>query len=296
MPSTKGIVTAGLAAAMVAGLAPAAAEAHHVDTVNSGARCQLVANVPTITAWAKFVGFAANNKPVNGQMKVDAATVQTISGYTFAGSDATWNSNQIKTTAGRHHVSGSFTWPNQGGMNGAFAADVNCPAPVPPPPAPTPTPTPAPPAPPAPPVAPPASPAPPATPAPPDKPQIHVLPECQASKPKPSNYRITVTPKGALHGLVHFHLNGPGATKIRWYVDTRRAGTSPKKWEWLSNHGRTYNIFLWARARWGEHLWGRHTIEAKFQVKDSCGNVHAARVQKLYFNHDPRPDDPIFAH
>jgi hypothetical protein len=34
----------------------------------------------------------------------------------------------------------------------------------------------------------------------------------------------------------------------------------------------------------------------RFRVKDSCGNARAARAQKLYFNHDPRPDDPVFAH
>ena len=28
----------------------------------------------------------------------------------------------------------------------------------------------------------------------------------------------------------------------------------------------------------------------------SCGNVRSVRVQRLYFNHDPRPHDPLFAH
>ena len=58
----------------------------------------------------------------------------------------------------------------------------------------------------------------------------------------------------------------------------------------------TTSIYLWAQQRWGEHLWGRHTIEAKFTVKDSCGKARAVRVSKLYFNHDPLPNDPIFAH
>ena len=103
-------------------------------------------------------------------------------------------------------------------------------------------------------------------------------------------------PKGAKHGLVTFHLKGKGATNIRWYVDTRRAGAKRQTWEWTTGNGRHYFIYLWAQQRWGEHLWGRHTIEAKFTVKDSCGKARAVRVSKLYFNHDPLPDDPIFAH
>jgi hypothetical protein len=113
---------------------------------------------------------------------------------------------------------------------------------------------------------------------------------------KLGRYRITVTPKGALHGLVTFHLKGKGARNVRWYVDTRRAGKSRKSWEWVHHHGRAYSIYLWAQQRWGVHLWGRHTVEAHFKVKNSCGRLRSVRAQLLYFNHDPRPDDPIFAH
>jgi len=31
-------------------------------------------------------------------------------------------------------------------------------------------------------------------------------------------------------------------------------------------------------------------------VKNSCGKVRPVRVTRLYFNHDPLPNDPIFAH
>jgi hypothetical protein len=116
---------------------------------------------------------------------------------------------------------------------------------------------------------------------------------------KLGRYRITVTPKGRRHGLVTFHLKGHGASQarqIRWYIDTRRAGTSTQPWEHVRNHGRSYSIYLWVQERWGIHLWGRHTIEAHFNVTNSCGKVRAVRVQQLYFNHDPLPDDPIFAH
>jgi hypothetical protein len=246
MRTKKGIATAVLATAMVAGV-PAAAQAHHV--AGGGAQCSLVGNVPTITAWAKFESFASNNKPIAGQLKVDGTSVQTISGFTFPGSTGTWNSAQHRVTAGRHHVTGVFTWPNQNGESGRFDADVNCPAPKsppPPPPAPTPSPTP--------PVAPPAPPAPPAAPAAPapQPAQGAVLGETESSQCVPKKlgkYRITVTPKGALHGLVTFHLHGHGISHVRWYVDTRRAGLSGKKWEWLSQNGRAYHIFLWARER-----------------------------------------------
>jgi hypothetical protein len=109
-------------------------------------------------------------------------------------------------------------------------------------------------------------------------------------------YRITVTPKGAMHGLVHFHLKGAGVRDVRWFVDTRAAARTRKSWEWVNNHGRTYHIYLWAQERWGKHLWGRHTVAARFKVKDSCGRLRSIGVQRLYFNHDPLPDDPIFAH
>jgi hypothetical protein len=126
-----------------------------------------------------------------------------------------------------------------------------------------------------------------------------VLGETETSKCVPKKlgkFRITQTPKGAKHGLVTFHLKGKGATNIRWYVDTRRAAAKRKTWEWTTGNGRHYFIYLWAQQRWGEHLWGRHTVEAKFTVKDSCGTARAVRVSKLYFNHDPLPNDPIFAH
>ena len=85
---------------------------------------------------------------------------------------------------------------------------------------------------------------------------------------------------------------------MRWYVDTRvgrQVRASPGSG--CTPPGRAYFIFLWAQERWGVHLWGRHTIEARFQVEEllrqgprGCG------CPELYFNHDPRPDDPIFAH
>jgi hypothetical protein len=292
MATRSRIVTAVLATAAIAGVAPAAAQAHHV--AGGGAQCTMVGNVPTIKAWATFEGFKDYNKPIDGALKVDATTVETIDGFTFAGLGGTWNSAQHAVTPGHHHISGAFWWPHQDGKNGKFAADVTCPAPRP---APTPSPSPAP----GPGHAPPPAPAPAPSPAPAAAPPAQGgVAGATASGPcvrgNLGRYRITVTPKHALHGLVRFHLHGARVSRVRWYVDTRRAGLSGKRWEFIRQRGRAYGIYLWAQERWGVHLWGRHTIEARFQVKDSCGTARAVRVQRLYFNHDPRPDDPIFAH
>jgi len=287
MPNRSRIVTAVLATTAIAAVAPAAAEAHHV--AGGSAQCTLVDNVPTITASADFVGFQEYNKPIDGQLQIDGADVEAIDGFRFAGLNGTWNSVPHAGKAGAHHVSGSFWWPHQDGRNGRFEADVVCPAPkvTPPPktPAPTPSPTPQPSSPP-PPAAPPAG--------------AGAVLGATASGPcvpgALGRYRITVTPKHQLHGLVTFHLRGARTSHVRWFVDTRRAGQSGKRWESIRRHGRAYHIYLWARPRWGKHLWGRHTVEARFRITDSCGTAHAVRVQRLYFNHDPRPDDPIFAH
>lgn len=293
MRTRSGFITAGVVTAVVAGM-PAVAEAHHV--AGGGTQCDLVGNVPTITAWAKFESFATNNKPVAGQLTVDGTVVETISGFTFPGATGTWNSApHAVTSGGTHHVIGVFTWPNQGAQNGRFEADVSCPAPVAPPQQsspPTPPTTSTPPAP------LPASVAPPAATAPQPS-QGGVLGESESGQCVPAKlgrYRITATPKNAVHGLVTFQLHGRGVSHVRWYVDKRRAGVSGAKWEWLRQHGRTYSVYLWAQPRFGEHLWGRHTIEARFHVKDSCGATRAVRAQQLFFNHDPLPEDPLFVH
>ena len=144
MPNRSRIVTAGLATAVIAALAPAAAEAHHV--AGGSAQCTLVDNVPTITASADFVGFQEYNKPIDGKLQVDGGDVEAINDFRFAGLNGTWNSASHAVTAGAHHVIGDFWWPHQDGRNGRFEADVACPAPkvTPPPktPAPTPSPTP----------------------------------------------------------------------------------------------------------------------------------------------------------
>ena len=106
MPRTSRVVKAAVGAAVVAGIAPAAAQAHHV--AGGSAKCELIGNVPTITATASFVNFASYNKPIDGVLKVDGTTVATITGFTFPGSAGTWNSAPVKTTAGDHHISGSF--------------------------------------------------------------------------------------------------------------------------------------------------------------------------------------------
>ena len=105
-----------LAAAATAAVAPAAAQAHHV--AGGGAQCTLVGSVPTITAWATFEGFQQSNKPIDGALKVDGATVETIDGFTFTGLSGAWQSAKHGATPGYHHISGAFWWPNQDGKNG----------------------------------------------------------------------------------------------------------------------------------------------------------------------------------
>jgi hypothetical protein len=288
------IVTPVAVVAMVAAT-PAVAEAHHVDA--GGARCSLVGNVPTIRAWATFKDFTESNKPISGQLDLDQQNVETVNAFTFTGPDATWQSDAHPTTPGQHQVSGTFSWPGQGQENDRFDVDVSCPAPQPAPsPSPSPSPSPAPspspgqgPTP-----SPPSSPAP-APPAASTQPVTRTTPAACVYA-KPSRYRITVTPRHQRHGLVRFRLHGPSVSHIQWYVDTKRAGLSGKSWEFLPRHGREYGVYFWVQQRWGRHLWGRHTIEARFRVIGSCGKARAARVQLLYFNHDPRPDDPVFAH
>src|SRR3954452_20805350 len=107
----NGFPTAVVAMTMIALGAPAAAEAHHV--AGGSAECTLVGNVPTIKAHASFVGFASYNKPVAGELHVDGKTVATISGFTFSGSDGTWQSAAVTSTPGSHHIDGQFSWPHQ---------------------------------------------------------------------------------------------------------------------------------------------------------------------------------------
>src|SRR4051794_21333441 len=97
-PMRNGFPTAVGALRMAALFAPAAAEAHHVT--GGSAECALAGSVPTIKARASFVGFAAYNKPIAGEMRVDGKTVATISGFTFSGSDGTWQSAAVTSTPG----------------------------------------------------------------------------------------------------------------------------------------------------------------------------------------------------
>src|ERR1044072_4158306 len=108
----NGFPAAVIAVTTVAALiAPTVAEAHHVDS--GSALCTLVGNVPTIKAQASFVGFASNNKPISGTIAVDGKTVATISGFTFSGGNATWQSAAITATPGTHQITGEFWWPHQ---------------------------------------------------------------------------------------------------------------------------------------------------------------------------------------
>ena len=107
MPKKHRNHAAVLGAAVVAGVAPAAAQAHHV--ASGTAKCDLVSNVPTITASANFVGFTTAQAGLSGVLKVDGTVVQTVSHQPSRspGSTGTWNSAPKTVTAGPHHVTGT---------------------------------------------------------------------------------------------------------------------------------------------------------------------------------------------
>src|SRR4051812_463423 len=126
-PMRNGFPTAVIATAVAALTVPAVADAHHVQS--GSAVCSLVGSIPTIKAQASFVGFLSSNKPIAGTIAVDGKTVATITGFTFSGSDGTWQSAAISATAGSHQITGEFSWPHQDGMNGKFTATANCPTP-----------------------------------------------------------------------------------------------------------------------------------------------------------------------
>jgi hypothetical protein len=107
---------------------PAAAQAHHVE---STAKCELVANQPTVTLNVTFVGFSSTHK-VTGTITFDSAFVKDV-----VPTDVSWAPNNngtlvyTRTTSpGAHSVQGDFTWPGKdSGDNGEAHHTVSCPEP-----------------------------------------------------------------------------------------------------------------------------------------------------------------------
>lgn len=132
-----------LGVVLAALIAPAAAQAHHLDQDTSTLTCVLVSNVPTVQTSAHYVDFSPWDQPVFWSESIDKVTVGGGS-LSWAGPDYTHNVS-FTTTAGNHDVVYQASW--NGGENGGYLSHrgLVCPVPVPPQPTPTPTPTPPPP-------------------------------------------------------------------------------------------------------------------------------------------------------
>lgn len=289
-----GVVLAAL------GIFPAAAQAHHV--ANQQATCDLVANVPTITASADFVEFGSPDQNVHITVGVDSA-VPVDQHLPYAPAGGHWSAS-TPSAAGDHKVFIYITWTHYGTPNDSSFGPtiVTCPAPVPPPP--TCNGVPMPPgtdcAPPPPVVYCNGTAMPPGTPAsacaPPPK---KVTPPC-ACKPRPHciprHARLKVFPLRRRHGEVIFTLAGvrrADVVSVRWAVHRpgqrwRHVGHSGKPWEHLAHRGLSWHIFLWVEPVWGYPQWGRHVVKATAKIKTTCGVITVVR-RVPYMNHDPEP-------
>ena len=288
MPNRSRIVTAGLATAVIAALAPAAAQAHGV--AGGGAKCTLVENIPTITASANFVGFLERDKPISGKLKVDGATSTITAGASPVQRDVEQRRQDVERRAAPHHPDLLVGHP--GRQQRPLRRRRDLPGAD--------------------------DPAAPAHPA--DAPDARPRPRLRPRRPR--RRRPRARPRRArsrrdreqrplraqearqvphhadaegrqAHGLVTFHLKGKGASNIRWYVDTRRAGAKRQTWEWTTGNGRPTSSTCGRSSAGAAPLGPPHGRGNS--VKDSCGTARAVRVSKLYFNHDPLPNDPIFA-
>lgn len=123
------------ALALLALLAPAAAQAHHVDWNISTAQCALVNNAPVVSIKVSYRAFEDFNKPVRWELKFDG--VLKGSGlYTWAGPDADQRISRA-AHAGNVVVDYHSSWGDEfSGGSASKRWTVLCPTPVPPPPPP----------------------------------------------------------------------------------------------------------------------------------------------------------------
>jgi hypothetical protein len=124
-------------------IAAPAAEAHYI--INQQVTCDLVSNVPTITASADFASFGSPDQNVHVVVGVDGA-VPIDQHLPYAPAGGHWSAT-TPSTAGDHNVYIYITWTHYGTPNDSSygPTTVTCPPPVPPPVVITPTPTPPPP-------------------------------------------------------------------------------------------------------------------------------------------------------
>lgn len=265
-------------------LAPAAAQAHHLDQDTSSVTCTLTNNVPTVHVSAHYVDFSPWDQPVAWSASIDKVSVGGGM-LTWVGPDFRHNVSFV-TTAGSHDVVYQSSWNS--GENGAYLSrrGLVCPAavlpPVKPPPPTVVVVTPPPPPPPV--VVP--------CPCPPRHPVV---------KPKCVCPRIhVIKPRHAVHGT---HLFGGRITnnrhaKIIHVTITARAvgrGRPPcggSRSATMQAHGRTIRISLYNLDFFRHCLaWGDYKLTMRFRVVFKqhgkiVGRKWCKRVVR-FFDQDP---------
>lgn len=284
-----------LSAVLALVLAPAAAQAHHLEQDTSSVVCVLANNQPTVKVSAHYVDFSPWDQPVYWATSIDKVTV--------GGGSLTWvgpekrHEVSFPTTPGTHDVVYQASWNE--GENGGYLSKrgLFCPPPVPPPvvvvvtPTPTPSPTP---------VATPTPPPPPPPPCvcpPPAKPKPRcVCPRIRVIKPDTSTRR-------GRHGTHRFGgrvMNNRHAKIVAVQITATAVGRGrpvcggrTSRSSTMSSRGRTMAISLYNLDFFRHCLaWGDYRLTMRFRVviRDNAGNV-VCRIwctRRVHlFNHDP---------
>lgn len=270
-------------------LAPAAAQAHHLDQDTSSVTCTLTNNVPTVNVSAHYVDFSPWDQPVAWATSIDKVTVGGGM-LTWVGPDK-YHNVSFRTTAGSHDIVYQSSWNN--GENGAYLSKHRvCPTPVPPsvkPPPPTVVV-----------VTPPPSPPPVVVPCPcPPKhpvrpkcvcPRIHVI---KPDTTKPSQMHGTFRFGGRVVGNHHAHIVAVRIT-VRAVGRGRHTCEGRSRSATLYARGRSTLISLYNLDVWRHCLaWGDYKLTMRFRVvfrDKTTGKVIGRRWCKRtvrFFNPDP---------
>ena len=120
---------------------PAAAQANHVNAVDSSASC---ASTGKGTLVVDFESFLPEEMHVSGTISLDGAVIKTYTPGATTEAPVVWTAPDGTLTyttgvlsGGSHTIAGDFTWPNKGDNPGTVSKTFICPAPTtttPPPP------------------------------------------------------------------------------------------------------------------------------------------------------------------
>lgn len=249
-------------------LAPAAAQAHHLEQDTSTVVCVLDYNKPTVKVSANYVDFSPWDMPIYWAASIDKVTV--------GGGPLTWvgpdhrHDVSFETTAGSHDVVYQASW--NGGDQGGYISkrSLVCPVPIPPPVVVV------------------------VTPPPPPPPPCACPPPVVKPKPKPFKCvcRVRIVKPKAHHGRRHF--GAKLVTKGRIVESTltvtaigqgRRVVGSPRAK--LHTRGGVFVIWLYDLTVWKHRLaWGDYRLTFRFVVKVN-GHVCIVKRTTHFRNHDP---------